>query len=537
MAAEQAIFGPGTEGGTLASGKQTMEGLLRKANAGLDYARDYQGTVRKFTDSYGVYNAKEWVPRLTKGVVGAMGVENPLASGDIVRGFQESAGNLFTDLANRGSQQAGALFAGTLSNALIDKFGVPPGLVRPAVQAAQAAVTDALGMVGTKLLASAGAALGPFSGGLSIVGGGLLSMALGGLFGDEEPPAPLPAEKVRTVARPTTIVEMDAVWEEVFTTVVRWRRQEVRYARRTRQIHDEVQSLNTNYFYLPEEYWSETRITRNKNYATSGKDASTYGPLGTPMRRLAAQEAWLGGAIPWTVEGLDNYRFIHDALGPWIGYNRNLSLAVQRSLGHAFSLEALGTGISRTTKAPFEPYFAEIGWAEWIVNGIVAAAWREMGERTPWVGEKWAHPNLIGVMRWGNQKFAGHRGAKNLRSLAKNWATDSAGALALVTEQIRASMAVGEGFAQHSATAEQQTLDLKIVAEEERRTMQQTILSSVTGEGAKKQARELVIEIDRARKAQDEEDKKIRRAGIPWWAIPVGLGVVGAGAWVFSRRR
>lgn len=116
--------------------------------------------------------------------------------------------------------------------------------------------------------------------------------------------------------------------------------------------------------------------------------------------------------------------------------------------------------------------------------------------------------------------------------MAKNWATDPVGALALTTEIVRASMGVGEGLQRQGRLAEEQTNALRIEGEDWRRQTQQSILAAVTGR-ASEDARANLNRMQR----DLEKGSVIRKAGLPILIIAGTLGATALGAWIASRRR
>lgn len=509
-----------------------MARLLRGANVRtLDYAA-FEQNARFFVDKLGGHDTTSWARPLAQGLPGALGAELPSVGQDLIRQYaQESGGRLFEGLASDGKKFATTMFTG-VGNEIASGLGVPAATIMPLVQVAQTAVMDGLGSVATGLIAQAG--LGALTGGVSIVAGGLLSMALGSFFGagkggSPEPPTP-PPPKRRTAEKPTSTPTLASVWVEVFEATVRWRRMPLGR-----------NADATNLFYLPEGYTADTRLPANKGWQFSADDVAAGR---TPYVPTTGEWGWLGPPIPWGDfvgrSPLKAYKFPHDALAAWVGYNQNLSFMLQRVIEKGFSDKAIQKG-TYPHLVKFTPYFGVIGWAEWIVSSLVGDLWKsgQLQVPRPVRGGKanpfyYAGPYLPSVEKLVEARIKGLTyGSGSLQRIIDDRMRDPIGALAFVTEATRQSMATGFALSEQTANAATQTQLLKSDAQTWRDTTLDIIKSAVAlpPDGR----REIDDNINRNRRER-EKDEKTWRAGMPPWIIPAIVGTAALGAY-FARRR
>jgi len=423
------------------------------------------------------------------------------------------------------------MFSG-VGKEISEGLGVPPEIVMPVVQAAQSAVMSGLGSVATATLVQAG--LGALTGGVSVVAGGLLSMALGSFFGEgkAKPPAPPPAPRDRTIKKPTVKPQMSEVWSEVFAAAVRWRKDGLG-----------TNAYGTNHLYLASGYTADTRRASGKGWKFEPDDVSAKR---MPYVPTTTEWQWLGPPIPWGVGVgggmVESYRFTHDALARWVGYNQNLSYVTQREIEKGFSDKLIQEGKFPHLK-PFTPYFGAIGWAEWIVSGMAAEYLKDVLNPTlaslarvkgvtfanPF---NWAGPHLHEFDKYGQGRLDKLKyGARSMQALVDNRMMDPLGALAFVTQVTQRSMAAGFALAAQEQESVRQTNLLKGTAQDWRDQTLASIASGTVGPGSEEARKKREKD-----KREREEDSKLWKAGIPLWAIVAGVALAGLGV-AFARRR
>lgn len=526
----------------LASGRATMEDILAKANVRtLDYGAFKKNTT-DFINKAGNHDTRDWVDRLARGAGPALLAEvKAKGSNGLESLITTQAGNIYRDLATSGKAQATKAFGDVFQSAA-DAVGLPPALAGSIVQSAQKTVVDGLGSVGSAFLANAG--LGALSGGLSIVAGGLLSLGLGAFFGTTRgQPTPPRPEKRRKVERPTTNVpQLDAVLEEIWTAVLRWRKDALG------RVHSGVDRYEINALLLPTAYGPATRRTPNQSGEFTA-DEVTRGL--SPYVYSNEDWQWLGYPIPWALktDAVARYIFNHDCLAHWIGYNLNLSLATQELLIRGFS----NLGGHDNLKA-WRPYFGSIGWAEYIVSGFLWSMWRFTPPLPPRFSTmKWepirevnpvslsnamlGNPNLGTLMDVAKRSVGGFKSTDELlRIVAGDPLKTPRQALAHVTVLLRGSMAVAASQAIQEELSLAETNRLKVAIQGWRDDKLSLIRATSNDPEVQTNTEDVHNQDVRDR----EVDATATALGGLRWLVPaaLGLGAVGLGlGFALSRRR
>lgn len=287
-------------------------------------------------------------------------------------------GRLAPELTKGANDLVSALFKGAqtqLPGISAEIAGAAGGVVA----AAQAIASGDAVRVAQQATGLIGAALTPILGPLGPVAGGLAAMALGAFFGDESPPPPpIPPPKPRDLAyKPPGNVPLWQVLEEVWLASQRWHRG------LWVPIGDARRALD--FTFVP---GSESRGggTINTSMLPAGHAATWRIPRGGgPIVPKAARyeksypldSENLGHPVLSKSQAGNKYVFNDDALAEFTGYNQQAAATFSRRLE-----VVLGVDDARLPKklAPFTPYFASFGWAEYITATalINALAFREI---------------------------------------------------------------------------------------------------------------------------------------------------------------
>ena len=524
----------------LEAGQQAMASLLAASNVPtLDY-RAFERNGVQFIDKLGDHDVSNWVSPLARGVTPALFAEVSAKGRNTTEaGIQEAAGNIFSAMSGAARGSAVRSYGQVVSRVGAG-IGLPPSLTGALIQGTQKTVVDGLGSVGASLLAKAG--LGVLGGPAGIIAGGLLSMALGAFFGDEKAkPKPPPAEKKRTLSRPSVsdVPHLDTVFEEILTAAIRWRK--------TMPTAKGV----INPFLVPSSYAPSTRRTPNLS-GTFSSDDVVHGR--TPYVYNTVEAQWLGVPVEWApnTQAVGSYVFNHDCLARWVGYNLNLSMATQEILKKDFSDQVVERRYPSLKL--WAPYFADIGWAEYIVAGYLGSLWTHAGTGWDPVGlnpirrtsgggytdrgndASWFHPSTYDLMQTIKGSLHGSSLGTDslLRLVAGEPLKTPRQALAHVTVLLRGSMAVAANMAiqEEYTRAETNRVTLEI------QTWRDEKLSLIGATTNDPQVRNNV-EDRRNQDARERQRLKIARKSRPRWLLPaVGVAAVGlAGGAYWALRR
>lgn len=473
--------------GNLKAKADVMDTVLRGSGVrGLTFS-DLQAETGKAIDKLGGHAiSTQWVTSLSQGfsaqLTASGGVRESLLR-DVQLGLQEEGGNRLRGFADLGKKTASKAFS-DISNKVTGATGLPPDLVSPFVQFAQKQAMDGLGAVAERLTTGLGFLGGP----VGMAAAGLLSMGIGMLFGqDEDPPPPAPWAPRTTVpygnpANPYTIT-LGQVWHEVFRAAVRWRALEPSSRNGAWGLYAFDFSVSptaiasgpgsTNALFYPSGWTRRTRrapdgwkyepaaVARGTQALAEGKRPALVDMPYTPPAR--SDWGWLQNPILWGIPYGDQqssaFRFSHDALAQWVGYNQRLSGAVESLIFHTFDPAA-----KEGRFEAFTPYFGRIGWAEYIVASI-------LGElaRTGKVAQfAVAHPvsalGLQGLMEYvrdtmlkpydAEVSIAGLGAAEKLARFARDPVADGRAALCKVTQLVRVAVASPEETSAQAAAAD-----------------------------------------------------------------------------------
>ena len=523
----------------LNAGRNSMAEVLAKANVPtLDYQAFAQNAMA-FSSKLGNHSTRDWVPELARGASSGLYAEVKATAGNALSAIRESAGNIFSELSGSGTAAAREAYT-TLGNNVGSAIGLPPVLTGALIQSTQKTVVDGLGSVGSSLLAQVG--LGALSGGVSIIAGGLISMALGSFFGkDKAPPAVPPEKKTRTIQRAQSDPpQLDSVFEEILTAVVRWRKDGLGY------VDGYEAGRYVNALLVPTGYLPRTRRTPNLSGEFTSRDVIDKGL--TPYVFTSTDWQWLGPPLPWALatDPIAKYNFNHDCLARWVGYNLNLSLATQEILANDFSDRA----VSRRSFGlqAWLPYLSAIGWAEFIVAGFLASLWKfePFGKAGPPVwqpipnlnpvsprGAAIGGPNLYNMMRAIQRTLKDPKSFKQLSDMvAGDPLKNARAALAHVTIILRGSMAVAANMALHEELTTEHTNDIKRRIQ----TWRDEKLSLIGATGSPQVQRNVqdLHNQDARERDNDQSSKKLRAVS---WLVPAALGLAAVGGGIYLARR
>lgn len=487
---------------SLIGAQQDVARMLAASGARLNYP-DFEQNTRRFVDARGNYDVSGFIPRLADGWVKVEGSRRSVGESLVREVGHGGVQNLLSGLATTGRTRSTQLFSNIARSA--ENAGFPSALVTPVVQAAQSMVMDGLGVVTQELIGSAAAALGPLSGGLSIVGGGLLSMALGAFFGDKKR-APPPPPRVREILKPppaprATLAE---VWLEIATATLRWRRDGL------------GRCGGDNCLLVPAGYTPATRRPPGQHYYYSAKEVGEQRLKPFTPSVQGTDWNWAGDPIPWTATGRTEYNFAYDALCKWVGYNPNLFLTVQEDLKQAFDRRELQS---------YMPYAGQIGWAEFIVGGLLGrhglGPLRNLPDFVPTATRLSV---LVANVFDGLRRVPS--ATRDLVELQKRHRQDPLAALGYVTLLVNKAGEVTLALAAQADEADRQTTAMKTDADIWQREVLVTIAANTSAAGR----REIEEEQHRRDRAREEEEKRAKaRQGVPGWAWALGGGLAAAG--------
>ena len=385
---------------------------------------------------------------------GKEGVQSALAQ------FQASAGQQFEAHSRSAVDKARSLSSLIVSNG-VKSLGVPPGLIAPFVTQAQdsllAGAKSAVSGLAAEVLGPAVAGLaGPAAG----IVGPLLSMGIGALFGEKRNPPPPPPPKQRTItAKNLGQIDPLRVINELWYASWRWHSNLMGRASGAAAVYAADFGLTAEDLRglpaagsklavgtLPAAHTARFRLVQDGRIVP-GRTGRIQKPL---------EHAGFGAPIPWKTEGEgDEYRFTHDALGEFLGYNQTLSFAVAERIRETF---AKGSNLPHL--APFAPYLGEIGWAEFIVASALLQAGTNNNLET--LNQHGGMANFEGrqVSKWLVGAYAKSifpdvnaladptkGGTAYLRRLGAKPLNSGLGALAFVTAEIRTAQALRKDLA------------------------------------------------------------------------------------------